>query len=77
MLVYTATYSLGDLVLDYVQEQTEIGKQFPTPETIRERVKLSAQEFLGSFGWTSVTYDWYNFLYPALSSIHPIRGSFR
>ena len=59
--MYTATYSLGDFVLDYVQEQTKIGKQFPTPESIRERYKLSAQGFLGSFGWTSVACDWLDF----------------
>ena len=47
ILVYTATYSLGDFVLDYVQEQTEIGKQFPTPETIRERVQAFGARISG------------------------------
>ena len=30
---------------------------FPTPETIREWVQAFGAMILGSFGWTSVTYD--------------------
>ena len=37
--------------------------QFPTPEAIRgvggwSEYKLSAQGFLGSLGWTNVSYGW-------------------
>ena len=31
---------------------------FPTPETIREWVQAFGTMILGSFGWTSVSYDW-------------------
>ena len=37
----------------------EMSVVFPIPETIRgDGYKFSAQRFLRSFWWTSVTHDW-------------------
>ena len=37
----------------------EMSLVFPIPETIRwDGCKFSAQRFLRSFSWKSVTYDW-------------------